>query len=231
MLFYGCNASRAPKVDAIEASATFLLCEDVPGKEEKGSDANPPKVASTISELLATVDLLQVPLSYAFEDPVNLRSLRDEAALSDELIDSLGVHHIGRWIDDLSGILWLSCELDLSDSFRTFVFSIVIEGEGKNALVNFTNDFEFIDYEHITYADYVEGYFDESARIERDKIILYRSTYYDTIPRIDTVFLAIDERGFIDTLLVDKRLESIGLQNAEDSTLLEKVELDSIGLQ
>ncbi len=227
VLICGCNTSRAPKVDAAEASAPFLFYEETPMEVEEGGDAEPPKVASTISELLATVDVLQVPLSYAYEDPINLRSLREEAALSDELIDSLGVYHIGRWIDDLSGVLWLSCELDLSDNFRTLVFSIEIEGEGKNALVNFTNDFEFIDYEYITYADYVEGYFDESARIERDQITLYQSTYNDTIPRIDTVFFAIDERGFIDTLrVVEKRLKRVGGQNAEGRILLQKLKLD-----
>lgn len=87
VLFCGCNTSRAPKVDAAEASAPFLFYEETPMEVEEGGDAEPPKVASTISELLATVDVLQVPLSYAYDDPINLRSLREEAALSDELIE------------------------------------------------------------------------------------------------------------------------------------------------
>ncbi len=101
-------------------------------------------VDSRIIDLLEETKILQVPLVYSFEDEFNINSMDNSQPLSDEMLSLLSVAEIDHWIDDFSGIVWLSCQVNLSKDFKTLIFSISTGGEATNVLVNYSNSFEFI---------------------------------------------------------------------------------------
>ncbi len=204
ILLGGCNSISSEKSD--NKKATTQTKNNVVQSAKKNTiplvlvkEKSLPPINPKIQDLLDNTEVLQVPLAYCYEDTFNINTVENVEPLSDEMQDLLSVEKINDWITDFSGILWLSCQLNLSENYRTLVFSIFTGGEGKNVLVNYTNDFKFIDSEHITYEDYVEGYYGAKSLIENDKIILYESSYTD-YPKKDTTIFSINKSGIIDTL-------------------------------
>ncbi len=209
ILFWGCNSNRSD-VDnknkvAIIKNAEIVQSVNTDSISSKNiiKDEELSKIDPKIKDLLKKTKVLQVPLSYSYEDTFNISTVENVEPLSDEMQDLLSVNKIHDWITDFSGILWVSCRLNLSKNFKTLIFSIYTGGEGKNVLVNYSNDFKFIDYKHITFEDYVEGCYGAKALIERDKIILYKTTYSDHLKK-DTISFKINNYGRIDSVIVRK---------------------------
>ena len=88
---------------------------------------------------------------------------------------------------------------------------------GQHVLINYTNDFKLIDFEFITYEDYIEGYSSIKSLIKKSEIIRCYSGYEQ--PN-DTTILKIDENGFIN--IVEKELKPITASVEETNEVLHK---------
>ncbi len=207
ILFCGCNSNssqnrinnKTKEIELIKSVKKDTISSAILDKEKISSTKN-----TKIQDLLDKVELLQVPLTYSFEDTFNINAIKETKPLSDEVLDLLSVEKIHNGEYDFRGRLWLSFQLNLSKNFKTLVFSIEDGGSGESVLVNYSNDFKFIDYRSIAYEDYAEGWFSSNSLIEKNRMFLYKDSYTDYPAEYDTICLVIDEYGGIDTLPVEK---------------------------
>ncbi len=161
-----------------------------------------PAIDPKIQALLEKTKVLQVPLLYTFEDNFNINNVSENPdPFSDEMFALLSIEKINYWESDIREYLWLSYQVNLSTNYKTLIFTFYTGGEGEHILVNYSNNFEYIDSKLITYEDYVEGYYSAKSWLDNDKIILYESSYSGDSYTDDTTYFRIDDQGKIDTLI------------------------------
>lgn len=173
-----------------------------------------PNVDQRIIDLFEKAERLKIPQLYSFEDLINIDSINNRIPLSDETLILLNIDRIKKLEDDDYGeIIWNCFQIELSENFITLVYTIYDGAIGQNVLINYSYNFEFIDYEFITYEDYVEGYSSMKSLIKKGKIIKYLSNYEQ--PN-DTLVFKIDTNGFIDGVsLKTNSTDAIGANNNE----------------
>ncbi|WP_088656259.1 hypothetical protein [Geofilum rhodophaeum] len=205
ILFLGCNLNNS-KIGGQninhQTKNELTQADDVETvfSEKLLSQEIPLTIDSRISKLLDKTKVLGTPLVYSFEDSPNTDSIEP---LSDEIMDLLSAKKFNPWEGDLSGSLWLSCQINLSKNFKTLIYSVSDGGSGQSILVTYSNSFKFIDHKNIAFEDYAEGYSSSNSWIDKNKIITYES-YSGDYPTEDTTYFGIDEQGRIDTLIVKR---------------------------
>ncbi len=213
MFYWGCNSNTSSdsnnktdnnKLDSISAENELAVSSNTETGSTNKKNGNGPllEVDYRIEELLNKTRKFQVPLKYSFEKENNLSSIRDSDPLSDEVLSLFEVKRFDKRIDDFNGIVWLSCQLDISAKYRTLIFSITDDSSfGENILVNYTNSFEFIACKQISFEDYVEGYYSINSMITKNRITNYYQSSFDYGSKADTTFFEIDNQGRIDSLI------------------------------
>ena len=160
-----------------------------------------PKIDTRILDLLKKTETLEVPLTYSYEDQFDIGSIGNIMPLSDEILNLLAFDRIKNSKDDnYSGFVWKCSQIELSEKFITLVFTIYDGAIGQNVLINYTNNFEFIDHEFITYEDYIEGFSSMRSLIKKGEITTYYSDYEQLN---DTTSFKIDEHGLIDVIKIE----------------------------
>ncbi len=168
-----------------------------------------PKTDKRILNLLKKAKILDVPLIFSFEKQFDISSIEKIIPLSDDVLDLLHIDRIKRFNEDnYSKIVWKCSQIELSERYRTLVFAIYDESIGQHVLINYTNNFELIDFEFITYEDYIEGYSSTKSLIKKGEIIRYYSGYEQ--PN-DTTIFKINENGHIN--VVEKELRRVKKNN------------------